>query len=111
MGWLLKRQCPPFSILNRCALIGRIYLSLVAYSRQVALPSTNRPGLSLFWAFCSRDLGQAAGGAGFPHQLSHQGKSAHRARALMEGSKLAGPWSEGKGAWQKDRRRDVRAID
>lgn len=44
MGWLLKRQCPPFSILNRCALIGRIYLSLVAYSGQVALASNRLPG-------------------------------------------------------------------
>lgn len=92
MGWLLKRQCPPFSASNRCALIGRIYLSLLAYSRQVALPPTNRLGLSLFWAFCSRDLGQAAGGPGFPHQRSHQGKYRPRARALMERSKLAGPF-------------------
>lgn len=58
MGWLLKRQCPPFSVLNRCALIGRIYLSLVAYSGQVALPPTDCLGLWLFWAFCPRASGQ-----------------------------------------------------
>lgn len=58
MGWLLKRQCPPFSVLNRCALIGRIYLSLVAYSGQVALPPTDCLGLSLFWAFCPKASGQ-----------------------------------------------------
>lgn len=92
MGWLLKRQCPPSSASNRCALIGRIYLSLVAYSRQVALPPTNRLRLSLFWAFCSRDLGQAAGRPGFPHQRNLPGKHIRRAGALMERSKLAGPF-------------------
>lgn len=43
----LKETCLTFSILNRCALIGRIYLSLVAYSRQVALPLTNCFGLTI----------------------------------------------------------------
>lgn len=76
------------------------------------MPPTNCPGLSLFGAFCSRDLGQAAGGAGLPYQLSHQGKSIHRARALTEGSKLAGPL-ETDGLKEKvlDGRRDARAID
>lgn len=74
MGWLLKRQCLPFSAANRCALIGRIYLSLVAYSRQVTLPPTNHCRLSLFLAFCWRDSGQAAGGPDFPRQPGHQGK-------------------------------------
>lgn len=70
----LKETCLTFSISNRCALIGRIYLSLVAYSRQVALPLTNRFGLSLFWAFCWKDSGQDGGRPGFPHQHGHQAK-------------------------------------
>lgn len=74
MGWLLKRPRPPFSTANRCALIGRIYLSLIAYSRQVALPPAHGRRLSLSWAFCWRDSGQAAGGSGFPRPHGHGGQ-------------------------------------
>lgn len=105
MGWLLKRQCPPFSVLNRCALIGRIYLSLVAYSRQVALPPTNHLRPSLFWAFCWRDSGQAAG-AWLPTPTWPPGEGTHTGLEHLwkNPNQLALPngWYEGRSACLKD---------
>lgn len=68
----LKETVPAFQCWNRCALIGRIYLSLVAYRRQVALPPTNRLRLLLFQAFCWRISGQAAGGPGIYTNLARE---------------------------------------
>lgn len=75
MGWLLKRQCLPFNAANRCVLIGRIYLSLVA-CKQVTLRPTNHCRLTIL-GLMLEGFGSGCWWAWFPTPTRPLGEGTH----------------------------------